>query len=240
MSATDRRFRGVYFDCDSTLSAIEGIDELGQFADDDVRQRLVALTADAMDGRRALRDVYQQRLELLSPTRAQLDAIAQLYIARRVGDAADVVAALQHLGVEVGIVSGGLLPAVERLADYLGIARERVHAVPIRFDAAGQYAGFDRSSPLSRNDGKREVLAALPRSAHPLCFVGDGVTDLEARDAVELFVGFGGVTRREIVEQSAEHYLEGPGLARLLDLVLTPDQLAALAAHDRFANLVPG
>jgi len=64
------RFRTVLFDCDSTLSAIEGIDELAVHCRDDVEQ----LTDAAMRGRIPLEEVYGRRLRLVQPTRAAVEA----------------------------------------------------------------------------------------------------------------------------------------------------------------------
>ena len=61
-------FASVVFDCDSTLVAVEGIDELsGPY-----RDRITALTDAAMDGSVPLEEVYGRRLEIIQPTRAQV------------------------------------------------------------------------------------------------------------------------------------------------------------------------
>jgi len=54
------------------------------------------------------------------------------------------------------------------------------------------------------------------------------VTDLNARSVVDLFIGFGGVVRREAVAREAEVFLEGPGLAGLLPIVATPTETITL------------
>ena len=41
-------FRSIYFDCDSTLATIEGVEEVARGADDTVRQQVAQLTAAAM------------------------------------------------------------------------------------------------------------------------------------------------------------------------------------------------
>lgn len=221
-------FRSVWFDCDSTLSAIEGIDELARGLPAPVHERLVGLTREAMDGTRPLAEVYAERLAAIAPTRQRCAAIARAYVDHAVPGAREVVAALRGCGVAVGIVSGGLRPAVAGFAEWLGVDAAHVHAVDVRFDDAGRYAGFDERSPLTRNGGKLDVLGTVARDLRPACFVGDGATDLEAAPAVDLFVGFGGVVRRAAVERAARHYLVGPGLLPLLDLVLTAQQRRAL------------
>ena len=49
-------YRHVIFDCDSTLTGIEGIDELASHPD--TRQRVADLTRSAMDGKVNLETVY--------------------------------------------------------------------------------------------------------------------------------------------------------------------------------------
>src|SRR5688572_9236482 len=123
-------YAAVYFDCDSTLSAIEGVDELLQDAPKGLVAEIAGLTEQAMAGTLPLAEVYERRLARLAPRADQLARVGELYVARLVPDAKAVVAALQSLGKHVGIVSGGLLTPVQHVADHLGIPRTHVHAVP--------------------------------------------------------------------------------------------------------------
>jgi phosphoserine phosphatase len=218
--------RSVFFDCDSTLSRIEGVDELTRRLPAAERAEIKGMTEAAMNGELPLHAVYAQRLAVVAPTAAEVAAVGELYVAQLVPGAAETVAALRALGKTVGIVSGGLLGAVRVLARHLGIADAHVHAVALHHDARGQYLDYDRGSPLSRNDGKRQVLAGLPAALRPLAFVGDGVTDLEAAPAAERFVGFGGVARREAVARAAERYVGEPDLRAVLPHLLTTEELA--------------
>lgn len=231
-------FAAVYFDCDSTLSTIEGVDELLAFAPASLRDDVLALTAQAMEGSRPLAEVYETRLRLLAPQRAQLDRIGELYTARLVPDAAALVDALRFLGKQVGIVSGGLLVPVQHVAERLGIPPHNVHAVALLFDAHGRYVDFDRSSPLWRNGGKVEVLQRLPAAQRPVAFVGDGATDLETQGTADLFIGFGGVVARPLVRQRAQVFVGTPGLAPVLRHVTTPAERQRLAREARFAPLL--
>lgn len=231
-------FASVWFDCDSTLSAIEGVDELLAFAPKELRADIAALTTKAMEGALPLAEVYETRLRLLAPRRDQLDRIGELYVARLVPDARALVEALQHLGKHVGIVSGGLLVPVQAVARHLGVPDANVHAVPVLFDVAGHYVDFDRRSPLWKNQGKVEVLRALPADRRPLAFVGDGVTDLETQGTADLFVGFGGVVARPRVRDGAQVFVATPSLAPVLKHVTTADERAGLASLVRFAPLL--
>ena len=225
-------FASVVFDCDSTLVAVEGIDELsGPF-----RAQVQALTEAAMDGTVPLEEVYGRRLELIRPTRARVDEVGAQYVRALVPHARETVAALRWLGKSVRIVSGGLLPAVLAVARELGMDDADVGAVGIHFDADGEYAGFDRESPLARSNGKAQVIGAwnLPR---PALLVGDGATDAEARPAVDAFAAYMGVAWRAPVAEAADHVLREASLSGVLALACS-DQDRARLARSPWAGLL--
>ena len=216
-------FDAICFDCDSTLSTLEGIDDLA------VRVRCEAeiapLTAAAMDGRLSIEEVYARRLALIRPDRAAIAWVGERYVAEQVPGARETVARLHRIGKVVYVVSGGLLQPVVRLAAALGIAADRVFAVEVRFDAAGDYRDFDAGSPLTRADGKAEIARALAAKHGSVALVGDGVTDLRARDGGAFVVGFGGVVARPAVVAGADVFVAGPSLLATLPVLLTAEEL---------------
>jgi len=208
--------RLVFFDVDSTLTAIEGIDELGHG-----NLEIAALTEAAMNGEIALDEVYARRLEILRPTRDAIERLGAQYIDAMIPDAPETIDALRRAGMEIFIVSAGIEQAILPLAERLGIPQRSVNAVRVEFDGAGNYAGFDRRSPLTRNGGKETVVMNVrARAKGKAVFIGDGITDLEAKPAVELFVGFGGVRQRERVCGESDVYLTEPFLAGILPHVV--------------------
>lgn len=231
-------FASVWFDCDSTLSAIEGVDELGHARDADTLRDVADLTNRAMSGEIPLADVYGARLARLAPTRDECADLGARYVETLVPDARRVLDALRWLGKQVGIVSGGLLPPVAALAEHLGVPASHVFAVPIRFADDGSYQGFDDGCPLARNGGKVDVLGARPAGEHPLAFIGDGVTDLEAAPVVERFIGFGGVARRAAVESQTDWFALGPSLATTLPFLLTADEAEAIRGNPSHSSLL--
>ncbi|MFM7296174.1 MAG: HAD-IB family phosphatase, partial [Planctomycetota bacterium] len=140
----------LVFDCDSTLSAIEGIDELAG----ERKPEIATLTERAMAGEVPLEAVYGRRLELLRPTRAQVAALGTQYVAHALPHARELIRALQALGKRVCILSGGLRQAIFALSDELRIDSGDVFAVDIFHGRDGSYAGFDEDSPLTRAGGK--------------------------------------------------------------------------------------
>jgi phosphoserine phosphatase len=219
-------FGTVVFDCDSTLSAIEGIEELAR-----ENAEVAELTAQAMDGRLPLEQVFARRLELVRPSRADVERIGRRYVEHLVPHADRLIAALQGLGKRVVIVSGGLLPAVRHLARHLGVPDEDVHAVDLQHDESGAYAGFDEASPLARSGGKPAVLEALRRDGERLALVGDGATDLEAAPLVDRFVAFAGVERRAAVLAAARRRCLEPDFRALVPLLLSAEEIATLSAE---------
>lgn len=214
------RFRTVIFDCDSTLCSIEGVDELAS-GRPGLRDEIAQLTDAAMRGDVPLEDVYGLRLQLVKPTRTQLDRLGQRYIESLVPDAPEVVTALRENGIEVRIISGGMRLAVLAVARTLGVDEALVRAVDIRFEADGSYAGFDSASPLTRSGGKRLVVEQWdPPIARPAMLVGDGMTDLEARPALDYFVAFAGVIERKHVIEAADAVITTTSLAPVLPLAL--------------------
>lgn len=194
------RFRFVFFDVDSTLATIEGIDILGAG-----NPEIARLTEAAMNGEIALDEVYGRRLELIRPTLAAVEKLGEQYVASLTPGAAKTVAALQDAGVQIHIVTAGIAQAILPLAASLNVPARAVHAVKLRFDSNGNYEDFDRRSFLTKSGGKELVVRDVRARSHgKAALVGDGVSDLEAKPAVDLFVGFGGVAVREKVKQNAE------------------------------------
>jgi len=197
----------IAFDCDSTLSAIEGIDELARSRGPAVFAQIEAMTNDAMNGRLPIEAVFGRRLEIIQPRRADADAVGRRYVETVEPTARATIAALKACGWTPLIISGGFRPLMVSLAEHLGI--ERVEAVDIFFSADGAYHGYDTNYPTTRSGGKPEIVASLRREFSPAQFVmvGDGASDLETKPLVDKFVGFGRYTPRETVRQGAHDFI---------------------------------
>lgn len=197
----------VIFDCDSTLSAIEGIDELARGRGPQVFAEVEAMTTAAMEGKISVQDVFARRLEIIRPRRADVAAVGRQYVEQVEPTALATIGQLKAAGWTPLILSGGFRQVIAPLAAYLGIAR--VEAVDLFFDAADNYRGYDTKFPTTRSGGKPELIAALKRELAPArtVMVGDGVSDLETRDEVDLFVGFGRYTERAKVKAGAHAFI---------------------------------
>lgn len=204
---TCRRGKLIFFDCDSTLSTIEGIDELGRARGPEVFKMVEHLTHQAMNGEVPISEVFGRRMEIIRPDRATADKVAQQYVDTIVPGVPEVISTLKADGWTPVILSGGFEPLIRPLAKALGI--DHVEAVPLYFDVNGNYTGFGETYPTTRNGGKPEVIREWKQALLPevTVMVGDGISDLESRTEVDLFIGFGGVVQREAVKQAADAWI---------------------------------
>jgi phosphoserine phosphatase len=234
-------YKHVFFDCDSTLTAVEGIDAMAEASGKS--WRVGVLTDAAMSGDINLEEIYAKRLRTLRPTRGQVQAIRNVYKQRVVPDARELIAVLTHLGHEIYIISGGLAEPVQEFGQFLGVPAEHIRAVGLEYDrlsgewwysqdetpnVSERYMSYD-DAPLTVSDGKSQIVKQLMtgQSGRSL-LVGDGVSDLLASPAVDLFVGYGGVADRRQVHEQAPLFISSASLAPLLAIAAGPGQLGQI------------
>lgn len=223
------------FDCDSTLSAVEGIDELSD--DPGHQEEIAALTESAMDGKVPLEEVYGRRLSLVNPTQGEVRSVKTRYKSSAVPDAQAVIAALHATDIETWIISGGLLEPVAEFATWLGVPPDRVRAVETHFDPLDGDWWDGRSQPryadhggcdLTTTEGKADVIRSQVATDGRRVLVGDGVSDLAAAEEVDLFVAYAGVVAREQVVDAAPVVVTSASISPVLSLVLGPSRVREL------------
>ena len=197
----------ICFDCDSTLSAIEGVDELARSGGPAIYAKVEAMTNDAMNGKLPVEAVFGRRLELILPSRSSVEAVGRAYVETIEPTAVATIAELRARGWTPVIVSGGFRQAIRPLADFLNV--QRIEAVDLFFDEDGSYKGYDATFPTTRSGGKPEVVARLKRDldATQIVMIGDGVSDLEAKAEVDRFIGFGRYVTRAAVKKGADAFI---------------------------------
>ncbi|MCA0457338.1 MAG: HAD-IB family phosphatase [Chloroflexi bacterium] len=231
----------IFFDCDSTLSSIEGIDELARFKGKE--WRVGVLTDKAMNGDLDLSEVYGKRLQAIRPTRGELKAIEERYWETLVPDAQAVINALKALGKQVFIVSGGLAEPVRGFGKRLGVGPENIRAVELEYnELSGDWWQYHQpqtqhrqtyldynEGPLTVSSGKPAIIQSLAAGKHGRrLMVGDGASDLATRPVVDLFVGFGGVVKRDKVVNGSDVFVSVNSLAPILPLAAGPAGYARL------------
>jgi phosphoserine phosphatase len=197
----------LFLDCDSTLSAIEGIDELARLSDPDTYVQVVELTNRAMNGEVPLDEVFRKRMQIIKPTRDMIDTVSRQYLENVIQGVDKCIQIAKYNGWEIVIISGGFEPVIRPFANQLGI--RHIEAVPLFFDKSGNYTGYGEDYPTTRNLGKNEIIREWKQALAPkrVIMVGDGISDLETKPDVDLMIGYGGVVERAEVKSRADHWI---------------------------------
>lgn len=214
----EKKFEIIIFDLDSTLVAIEGLDWLAKQKGKE--EEISRLTCQAMEGEARLEEVFTRKMRILAPSRRDFDLLGYQYRQSVVEDAQEVIKLLHFLEKEVWIMTGNFQPGVEMVVAHLGVPKERVIANSVYHDEEGCYQGFDSDGPLSRSGGKIGLVKKLNQDGRKVVFVGDGCNDLDVKDFVDLFIGYGGVVVRGKVERKSTYFICCRSLSPLLYLVL--------------------
>ena len=229
---TNPGYKNIVFDCDSTLTYIEGADEIARLKG--LGEEVAKITHRGMNGEINFAKSLYKRLDLIRPSLKDIDFLYRQYVGFLLADVPEVIGALNFIRKNIHIVTGGYQQAVVRLAGYLGIRKSRVFGVHLKFGKSEDFIGFKKNH-LTRNGGKAKVLRKIKKSGSTL-FIGDGVTDLEAEGEVDLFVGFGGVIEREAVKSKAAFYVKSSSLSWVLPLSCS-DREAQLLKNSEFSDL---
>ncbi|GMH05769.1 hypothetical protein Nepgr_007609 [Nepenthes gracilis] len=201
-----RRADAVCFDVDSTVCLDEGIDELAEFCG--AGKAVAEWTSRAMDGSVSFQEALAARLSLINPSRAQLQDFLDKQPPRISPGIADLVKKLKAKGTDIYLVSGGFRQMINPVALILEIPHDNIFANQLLFGNSGEFLGFDKNEPTSRSGGKAVAVQQI-RKAHgykTLVMIGDGATDLEARQpgGADMFICYGGVQLRDTVSAKAD------------------------------------
>ena len=204
----------VCFDVDSTVIRHEGIDELADYLG--CREQVAAVTASAMGGAMPFDEALEKRLAVMKPalTETKLaEMLSQNPVEQQLTpEVAELISDMQRHGKRVYLVSGGFRQMIEPVAEAVGVRNEDSFANKLLFGENGSLEGHDQDEPTSQAGGKARVVADL-RAKYgfkTVVMIGDGATDMEARDSphgADFFIGFGGVTAREQVRNGADWFV---------------------------------
>eukprot|EP01060_Flectonema_neradi_P032375 TRINITY_DN5138_c6_g1_i1.p1 TRINITY_DN5138_c6_g1~~TRINITY_DN5138_c6_g1_i1.p1 ORF type:complete len:236 (+),score=42.27 TRINITY_DN5138_c6_g1_i1:77-784(+) len=199
----------VCFDVDSTVCIDEGIDEFAAFLGK--KDEVSAWTSKAMGGGVSFEDALSARLKIMNPNKDQLDEFIEKNPPKLSPGIAELVTTLRVRGKSVFLVSGGFTQMIHPLADILGIPRGNVFANTILFNENGTFSGHDRTAFTSKSGGKPACITFLKGKYgfSSVTMIGDGATDLEAckPGAADLFIGYGGIQKREKVVKEAKWFV---------------------------------
>ena len=222
------------FDFDSTLVRIETLEALADIALSDApdaaakKAEIAALTDQAMTGQVDFGTALRRRLDLLALNRSHVEALTDRILDEASASIRRNVDFFERHAERVYILSGGFREVIAPLAARLGIAADHILANDLIYDAEGRVTGVDDANPLSRENGKPEVIKALNLTG-PVVMVGDGWTDAEVKlaGAASRFYAFTEVVSRPKVIEVAD------ATAASLDEVLFAEGVAGRWSYPR-------
>lgn len=204
-----REAQGVAFDVDSTLCEDESIDELAEYLG--CGAAVAELTKSAMGGTMTFQEALAARLDLMAVSKTQVAAFLADHPPRLSKGIPELVTALRRRGQEVFLVSGGFRSIINPIAEMLNIPLPHVYANTILYNEDGSYSGFDAEELTSQSGGKAAAVRLIKatHSLDTMVMIGDGATDLEARQpgGADLFIGYGGTVARDNVAAAADWFV---------------------------------
>ncbi|MEM1106527.1 MAG: phosphoserine phosphatase SerB [Pseudomonadota bacterium] len=188
LPAEPRRKELLISDMDSTIIAVECLDELAAFAGK--KQAVAAITERAMAGELDFDAALEARVAMLAGLPlAELEACLEQRIRYSPG-AATLIATLRQAGVRTVLVSGGFTFFTQRIAEALGFD---AHFGNTLIDDGTHLTG-KVGAPILGREAKLQTLAAeaagLGVDAEAAMALGDGANDLDMIQAAGLGIAY--------------------------------------------------
>ena len=209
-----KKIKGLcVLDVDGTLIEEEVIDLLGKEAE--CEEEVALLTAQAMRGKLDFEASLKRRISLLKGL--SIDTFDKIYHELHLSkNAVKFINTLQKNQIEVGLVSGGFTPVVERLAKDLGISLFAANRLEIR---DGHLTG-NLVGPIISREVKKETLVRwadeLEVPIDRTIAIGDGANDLAMLKRAGIGIGF---CAKAIVKEEIPLQIEERDFSRVLKLI---------------------
>ncbi len=211
----------VAFDMDSTLIAVEVIDELAKLAG--VGEQVAAITESAMQGEIDFKESFRRRVALLKGLK--VSELENMALSLPLSEGAELVTStLKGLGYKLAMLSGGFTFVGEYLKEKLGFDYVYANELDVldgvvTGEVCGEIIDGEKKALLLKEIAERESITLEQTIA-----VGDGANDLPMINAAGMGVAF---HAKPIVRERAGNAISTVGLDGLLYL---------LGIHEREIN----
>ena len=209
-----KKIKGLcLLDVDGTLIEEEVIDLLGKEAD--CEKEVAQLTIQAMRGELDFEASLRKRVSLLEGL--SLDVFEGLYRQIHLSkNAKQFIKVLLENQIEVGLVSGGFMPIVERLATELGIRLIAANHLEVK---DGFLTGKLEGEIITREVKEETLVRWADELVVPLertIAIGDGANDLAMLKRAGIGIGF---CAKAIVKEEIPLQIEERDFSRVLKLI---------------------
>jgi|688.fasta_scaffold08193_7 HAD superfamily phosphoserine phosphatase-like hydrolase len=196
----------IVLDFDSTLIQAESLDILAAICNRSktIQEEIKHITNLGMIGEISIQESLSQRIKLINATPADL---SELIVKLFSFISPSIVALTKMKSIfpkNCYVVSGGFLEYIMPVCKRIGFLESNIIAnqFVLKDD---NIIDFNRSLPIAHNMGKVKVINEF-QLARPICMIGDGYTDLEAKleGAVDYFIGYTETVYRDNIVERAD------------------------------------
>ncbi|KAK8800027.1 hypothetical protein WA588_002846 [Blastocystis sp. NMH] len=184
--------QAVFFDFDGTLYTGDSVDDLAAFLGK--YDAMSQITKEVMGGDISMEDALDMTAHLLEVTKEDVDRFVNTHEVKWSEGVDELIAYLKAQGKVLYVVSGSVEDICIPWCKRFGIDKNHIVCNRFLYDESGKCVGFDYSALTSHNGGKEKVIRDVcdRYGYEKRVIIGDGITDLEAKPAVDAFIGYYG------------------------------------------------
>ena len=198
----------LIIDFDSTFIKDETLDEISNLlsSDNDLKQKIVQITDQAMEGKLDFSEALKERVSLLDSHQNQIQEIINILRNRVSESFLRNKNKIRSIKDRIYIVSGGFKEIIIPIVRDFGINENHVFGNDFTYNDKGFVIGINDQSPLSYSDGKIRVVKNL-NLKNGAYIIGDGCTDLELKKVrgINAFICFTENINRISVSSKADY-----------------------------------
>lgn len=204
--------RYYVIDFDSTFTKVEALDVLAEITLAghpelaERKKQIEEITHQGMEGSISFRESLERRLSLLPITKPHLATLVNQLKSKVSESFKRNKEFFSTYADQIYIISNGFREFIEPVVTEYGIKPGNILANEFVFDSNGKVVDFDRTNPLSANNGKSEQLKGLSLPGD-IYVIGDGYTDYEIKHSglANKFFAFTENVDRSHVSSKADH-----------------------------------